>query len=154
MPNVPSAGLTDTTFPTSIVNAPRASGCYFARQFGFVGQSDVGYTDRGGFCHRSTKLYRLVHLSSDSGGTQSSEVGRWVLPVELWSIYHSPSLICHPRMVRFTPLQRIVQVMGGHLDCKRLCWQLSENKYYTIWLWRRWVHYTALELMLSPAGGL
>lgn len=44
MPNVPSSGLKDITFPINIANAPHVVGYYFAQQFNFVGQSDVGYT--------------------------------------------------------------------------------------------------------------
>lgn len=44
IPNVPSAGLTDITFPINIANAPHTSGYYFAQQFNFAGQSNVGYT--------------------------------------------------------------------------------------------------------------
>ncbi|GAB1213994.1 hypothetical protein ATERTT37_003150 [Aspergillus terreus] len=42
--NVPTAGLTDITFPISIANAPHETGYYFAEQFAFTGASDVGYT--------------------------------------------------------------------------------------------------------------
>ncbi|PPQ98257.1 hypothetical protein CVT26_003450 [Gymnopilus dilepis] len=42
--NVPSTGLTDITFPITIVEADHISGYYFAQQFNFVGLSDVGYT--------------------------------------------------------------------------------------------------------------
>jgi hypothetical protein len=42
--NVPSSGLTDITFPFSIANSPHKTGYYFAQQFNFNGQSDVGYT--------------------------------------------------------------------------------------------------------------
>ncbi|KAJ7488302.1 hypothetical protein FB451DRAFT_1226964 [Mycena latifolia] len=42
--NVPTTGLTDITFPITIVEADHISGYYFAQQFGFVGLSDVGYT--------------------------------------------------------------------------------------------------------------
>jgi hypothetical protein len=42
--NVPSTGLTDITFPITIVEADHISGYYFAQQFNFVGVSDVGYT--------------------------------------------------------------------------------------------------------------
>lgn len=41
---VPANGLTDITFPFSIANAPHRSGYYFAQQFNFIGQADVGYT--------------------------------------------------------------------------------------------------------------
>jgi hypothetical protein len=44
IPNVPTAGLTDITFPINLAKAPRTSGYYFAQQFNFVGQFDVGYT--------------------------------------------------------------------------------------------------------------
>ncbi|KAJ7808489.1 hypothetical protein B0H13DRAFT_571267 [Mycena leptocephala] len=42
--NVPSTGLTDITFPLTIVEADHISGYYFAQQFGFVNLADVGYT--------------------------------------------------------------------------------------------------------------
>ncbi|KAJ7734143.1 hypothetical protein B0H16DRAFT_1767796 [Mycena metata] len=42
--NVPSTGLTDVTFPLTIVKADHISGYYFAQQFGFVNSVDVGYT--------------------------------------------------------------------------------------------------------------
>ncbi|KAJ7078722.1 hypothetical protein B0H15DRAFT_954405 [Mycena belliarum] len=42
--NVPAAGLTDITFPITIVEAGHISGYYFAQQFDFVNLSDVGYT--------------------------------------------------------------------------------------------------------------
>lgn len=42
--DVPSSGLKDISFPMSIANAPHVTGFYFAQQFNFVGQDDVGYT--------------------------------------------------------------------------------------------------------------
>ena len=42
--SVPASGLTDITFPFSISNSPHKTGYYFAQQFNFNGQSDVGYT--------------------------------------------------------------------------------------------------------------
>ena len=42
--NAPSSGLSDITFPFSIGNAPHKTGFFFAQQFNFNGQSDVGYT--------------------------------------------------------------------------------------------------------------
>jgi hypothetical protein len=42
--NVPVSGLTDITFPFFIANSPHKTGYYFAQQFNFNGQSDVGYT--------------------------------------------------------------------------------------------------------------
>ena len=42
--NVPPSGLRDITFPFSIANSPHKTGYYFAQQFGFIGQSDIGYT--------------------------------------------------------------------------------------------------------------
>ncbi|GLI74641.1 hypothetical protein PoHVEF18_002885 [Penicillium ochrochloron] len=41
---VPSTGLTDITFPIAMPNAKHNSGYYYAQQFSFNGQSDVGYT--------------------------------------------------------------------------------------------------------------
>ncbi|KAH9483431.1 hypothetical protein JR316_0002899 [Psilocybe cubensis] len=42
--NVPGTGLKDITFPLTIAEADHIEGYYFAQQFGFVGQNDVGYT--------------------------------------------------------------------------------------------------------------
>lgn len=42
--DIPSTGLTDITFPISMPNATHESGYYFAQQFNFKGQSNVGYT--------------------------------------------------------------------------------------------------------------
>ncbi|KAK3836391.1 MAG: hypothetical protein JOS17DRAFT_842099 [Linnemannia elongata] len=42
--NVPPSGLRDITFPFRMDRAPHRTGYYFAQQFNFVGQSDVGYT--------------------------------------------------------------------------------------------------------------
>jgi len=42
--NVPHNGLTDITFPISIAKAPHGTGYFFAQQFNFIGQQDVGYT--------------------------------------------------------------------------------------------------------------
>ena len=41
--NVPNSGLTDIAFPFSIANSPHKTGYFFAQQFNFMGQSDVGY---------------------------------------------------------------------------------------------------------------
>ncbi|KAJ7158009.1 hypothetical protein C8R43DRAFT_996615 [Mycena crocata] len=43
MSKVPPNGLTDITFPITIVEADHISGYYFAQQYGFVG-SGIGYT--------------------------------------------------------------------------------------------------------------
>ena len=43
VPNVPQDGLTDITFPIFMANAPHSTGYYFAQQFNFIGQADVGY---------------------------------------------------------------------------------------------------------------
>ncbi|KAJ7176137.1 hypothetical protein C8R43DRAFT_1118665 [Mycena crocata] len=42
--NVPSDGLTDITFPLTILAAEHFSGYYFAQQFSFGGNDDIGYT--------------------------------------------------------------------------------------------------------------
>ncbi|KAF9064243.1 hypothetical protein BDP27DRAFT_177277 [Rhodocollybia butyracea] len=42
--NVPPTGLSDITFPMTIVETDHISGYYFAQQFNFVGVEDVGYT--------------------------------------------------------------------------------------------------------------
>jgi hypothetical protein len=41
--NVPSSGLKSITFPFSISQSPHKTGYYFAQQFNFVGQDNVGY---------------------------------------------------------------------------------------------------------------
>lgn len=40
----PSSGMVSITFPFSIAEAPHKTGYFFAQQFNFIGQSDVGYT--------------------------------------------------------------------------------------------------------------
>ncbi|KAJ5750141.1 hypothetical protein N7533_007169 [Penicillium manginii] len=42
--NGPSNGLKDISFPIAMPNAAHKSGYYYAQQFSFAGQSDVGYT--------------------------------------------------------------------------------------------------------------
>jgi hypothetical protein len=42
--NIPASGLTNITFPFSIANSPHKTGYYFAQQFNFNGQTNVGYT--------------------------------------------------------------------------------------------------------------
>ncbi|KAG0320527.1 hypothetical protein BGZ99_004441 [Dissophora globulifera] len=44
IPGVPSTGLNSVTFPLSLAQTPHETGYYFAQQFNFVGQQDVGYT--------------------------------------------------------------------------------------------------------------
>lgn len=71
--NVPASGLKDVTFPMSIAQAPHKSGYFFAQQFNFVGQTDVGYTglqprpDSGG--------KPVIHavFSSFIGGTTTND---------------------------------------------------------------------------------
>ena len=52
--NVPASGLTDITFPITIVDTERTAGYYMAENFGFVGADTSGYTglqprpDQGG----------------------------------------------------------------------------------------------------------
>ncbi|KAJ6595164.1 hypothetical protein DFH09DRAFT_1136346 [Mycena vulgaris] len=80
--NVPSTGLTDITFPITIVEADHISGYYFAQQYGFVGSS-IGYTgiqprpDSGGnsvlhgvfssFVAGSTTSDANCHTGADGG---------------------------------------------------------------------------------------
>lgn len=42
--NTPSDGLKDISFPIAMPNAAHKSGYYYAQQFSFTGQKDVGYT--------------------------------------------------------------------------------------------------------------
>jgi hypothetical protein len=71
--NVPSSGLKDITFPISMPNAPHVSGYYFAQQFNFVGQDDVGYT--GLQPREDSSSASVVHavFSSFINGTTSSD---------------------------------------------------------------------------------
>lgn len=71
--NVPSTGLTDITFPITIVEADHISGYYFAQQFNFVGTSDVGYT---GLQPRPNRKRRpVIHgvFSSFIPGTKTTD---------------------------------------------------------------------------------
>lgn len=88
--NVPASGLRDITFPFSIANSPHRSGYYFAQQFNFKGQSDVGYTglqprpDSGGrpiihgvfssFIAGTTTNDVLCHTGADGGPGVSCSV--------------------------------------------------------------------------------
>lgn len=71
--NVASAGLSDITFPISMPNAPHVSGYYFAQQFNFVGEDDVGYT--GLQPREDSGSSSVVHavFSSFINGTTSSD---------------------------------------------------------------------------------
>lgn len=71
--NVSPAGLKDITFPISMPNAPHISGYYFAQQFNFIGQDDVGYT--GLQPREDSGSSSVVHavFSSFINGTTSSD---------------------------------------------------------------------------------
>lgn len=72
--DAPSSGLKDITFPISMPDATHKSGYYFAQQFSFSGQSDVGYTglqpreDNG-----SSSIIHGVFSSFVSGTTSTDE---------------------------------------------------------------------------------
>lgn len=72
--DVPSSGLKDITFPISMPDATHKSGYYFAQQYSFTGQSDVGYTglqpreDSG-----SSSVIHGVFSSFVSGTTSTDE---------------------------------------------------------------------------------
>ncbi|CAI7609851.1 unnamed protein product [Penicillium pancosmium] len=71
--NTPSDGLKDISFPIAMPNAAHKSGYYYAQQFSFTGQSDVGYT---GLQPREDKSSgSVVHaaFSSFVAGTTSSD---------------------------------------------------------------------------------
>ncbi|KAJ6028729.1 hypothetical protein N7540_004305 [Penicillium herquei] len=71
--NTPSTGLQDITFPISMPNAPHVSGFYFAQQFNFKDQSDVGYT--GLQPREDSESSSIIHavFSSFINGTTSSD---------------------------------------------------------------------------------
>lgn len=71
--NVPSTGLKDITFPISMPNAPHISGFYFAQQFNFNGQSDVGYTGLQPRPDDSSSPVIHAVFSSFINGTTSSD---------------------------------------------------------------------------------
>ncbi|KAJ7470226.1 hypothetical protein B0H11DRAFT_1010212 [Mycena galericulata] len=87
--NVPSTGLTDITFPLTIVEADHISGYYFAQQYAFV-NSSIGYTgvqprpDRNGktvlhavfssFVANSTTNDTNCSLGADGGSGVSCSV--------------------------------------------------------------------------------
>jgi hypothetical protein len=67
--SVPSAGLSDVTFPFNMAKAPHKSGFYFAQQFNFKNVAEVGYT---GLQPREDKNgASIIHaaFSSFQGGT-------------------------------------------------------------------------------------
>lgn len=72
--SVPDSGLKDIAFPMSIANTKHESGYYFAQQFNFKNQPDVGYAglqpreDENG-----TSVIHAAFSSFNKGTTSSSE---------------------------------------------------------------------------------
>jgi hypothetical protein len=66
--DAPSSGLTDLIFPFSLPGTPSQTGFYFAQQYGFTGQSDIGYT---GLQPQSDGQLRALFSSFISGTTTS-----------------------------------------------------------------------------------
>ncbi|KAJ5334737.1 hypothetical protein N7452_007140 [Penicillium brevicompactum] len=71
--DAPSSGLKELTFPMNIADAPHESGFYFAQQFNFVGQSDVGYTGLQPREDSNSKPVLHAAFSSFIAGTKSSD---------------------------------------------------------------------------------
>ncbi|KAJ5235706.1 uncharacterized protein N7469_004874 [Penicillium citrinum] len=71
--NTSSTGLQDITFPISMPNAAHKSGYYYAQQFSFINQKDVGYT--GLQPREDNNSNSIVHaaFSSFVAGTTSSD---------------------------------------------------------------------------------
>ncbi|KAJ5717952.1 hypothetical protein N7488_003598 [Penicillium malachiteum] len=69
----PATGLQDITFPISMSEAPHISGYYFAQQFNFKNQSDVGYT--GLQPREDVESSSIIHavFSSFINGTTSTD---------------------------------------------------------------------------------
>ncbi|KIM79099.1 hypothetical protein PILCRDRAFT_98226 [Piloderma croceum F 1598] len=81
--NVPASGLTTITFPFSIADSPHQTGYFFAQQFNFNGQSDVGYTglqprpDSGGkpVIHAAFSSFIDGTTTADSNCTPGADGG-------------------------------------------------------------------------------
>jgi hypothetical protein len=71
--NVSESGLKELTFPMNIRNASHESGYYFAQQFSFVGQSDVGYTGLQPRENSNSKSILHAAFSSFVAGTTSKD---------------------------------------------------------------------------------
>ncbi|KAJ5103959.1 hypothetical protein N7532_004488 [Penicillium argentinense] len=71
--NVSSSGLKDITFPIAMPNTAHKSGYYFAQQYSFIGQDDVGYT--GLQPREDSSSSPVVHaaFSSFVAGTTSAD---------------------------------------------------------------------------------
>ncbi|KDR71971.1 hypothetical protein GALMADRAFT_270815 [Galerina marginata CBS 339.88] len=71
--NVPSAGLTDISFPITIVETEHIPGYYFAQQFNFVGHNDIGYIGIQPRHNRGGKAVLHGVFSSFIAGTTTSD---------------------------------------------------------------------------------
>ncbi|CAI7613071.1 unnamed protein product [Penicillium bialowiezense] len=71
--NAPESGLKELTFPMNVGAAPHETGYYFAQQFNFVGQSDVGYTGLQPRKDSGSKSVLHAAFSSFIAGTKSTD---------------------------------------------------------------------------------
>ncbi|KAJ5455308.1 hypothetical protein N7475_010429 [Penicillium sp. IBT 31633x] len=69
--NVEDAGLKEISFPMNIANATKKEGFYFAQQFNFVNQKDVGYTGLQPRSDSNGKTVLHAAFSSFNEGTTS-----------------------------------------------------------------------------------
>jgi hypothetical protein len=71
--NVTKSGVSEITFPMNIRNATHEAGFYFAQQFNFAGQSDVGYTGLQPRADKNSKPVIHAAFSSFIAGTKSTD---------------------------------------------------------------------------------
>ncbi|CAG8278115.1 unnamed protein product [Penicillium salamii] len=71
--DAPSTGLTELSFPMNVNSAPHETGFYFAQQFNFINQKDVGYTGLQPREDSNSKPILHAAFSSFIPGTKSSD---------------------------------------------------------------------------------
>ncbi|KAJ5780728.1 hypothetical protein N7457_005888 [Penicillium paradoxum] len=72
--NVPEEGMKEITFPMNIANTTHVEGFYFANQFAFVNQDNVGYTGLQPQADKDGKsIVHAVFSSFNEGTTTSHE---------------------------------------------------------------------------------
>ena len=77
IPEVPSAGFQNISFPFDLSQAPHKEGWYFAQQFRFIGQDHVGYTGlQPSFDDKGQPIIHAV-FSSFIPGTTVRDANCW-----------------------------------------------------------------------------
>jgi hypothetical protein len=71
--NVTDSGVTEIVFPMNIRNVSHETGFYFAQQFNFAGQSDVGYTGLQPRPNKDSTSILHAAFSSFVSGTKSTD---------------------------------------------------------------------------------